>query len=102
MFESNPAALGRIKDDELRQKIITTYGQARALVDWLNFNFRRFEFGNRLMLLMLEGTVKKSDPEMQLIHGELSQIAETIQGGFNKHRLEVNKTIAEIEKYLDS
>jgi hypothetical protein len=98
VFESNATALGRIEHDELRRKIITTYGQARALVGWVNFSFGRFEFGNRLIL---EGKVKQQDPELQFIHGELSQIADTIQNGFNKHRTEVSNTIAEIAKYLD-
>jgi hypothetical protein len=99
VFESNTAALGRIENDELRRKIIITYGQARALVDWVNFAGRRFEFGNQLIL---ERKVKSDDPELQFIHAELSQIADTIQNGFNKHQSEVSKIIAEIAKYLDS
>ena len=98
VFESNATALGRIEGDELRRKIITTYGQARSLVGWVNFSRRRFEFGNRLIL---EGKVKPEDPELQFIHGELTQIADTIQNGFDKHRTEVSNTIAEIAKHLD-
>jgi hypothetical protein len=46
IFQSNTGLIGGLPNDALRKMIVVVYGEGRAFIDMLNFNYRRVEAWN--------------------------------------------------------
>jgi hypothetical protein len=96
VFQSNAGTLGRIKNGELRMKIIRVYGLIAGLADTLNdyaLNFERWR--------ALPDLRPQLHPEKQIVIGTLEQIEAGLLKGFGVLQGELSELLPKIEEYLD-
>jgi hypothetical protein len=96
VFESNAGTLGRIKSEELREKIIRVYGLVAGLVDHLNANARNFERWRALPDLH-----PQPRPEKQIVAAMLQQLEDGLQHGLDDLQSELAELLPKIDKYLN-
>ena len=97
VFESNADTLGRIKNDELRQKIIRVYGLIAGLLDSLNAYAGNFERWRELPDLQ-----PQPHPEKEIVVGTLGQIEVGLRYGLGVLHGELAELLPKIDKYLDA
>jgi len=98
VYDSNAAALAKIDDPQLLNKIVSVYGHAKGLVDAMNFNYRRFEAANRLILTEGKGP---DSQEVKNVIVELTGLRTGIENGLETLHRGVDELLAGIPKYLE-
>ena len=74
VFESNAAMLGKIGDNDLREKIIRVYGSAKSLFDYLNYYSRQSDTGKDAKLEELEQKIRAQIEEIQKMVSDVQKI----------------------------
>jgi hypothetical protein len=74
VFESNAAMLGKIGDNDLREKIIRVYGSAKSLFDYLNYYSRQSDTGKDAKLEELEQKIRVQIEEIQKMVSDVQKI----------------------------
>jgi hypothetical protein len=92
VFESNASTLGKIDNQELREKIVRVYGLVAGLVDSLNHCARDFEHWR---------SVRDTDPEKSMIATMLEDFQLGLQNGLSDLQRELAELFPKIDKYLD-
>jgi hypothetical protein len=72
--ESNAAMLGKIDDNDLREKIIRVYGSSKSLFDFLNYYSRRSDTGKDAKLEELEQKIRAQIEEIQKIVSDVQKM----------------------------
>ena len=95
VFDSSAAALGRIENDELRQRILATFYQAKTLIEAINYQHQRYQSYERLAYV--PGTA-----EMHALKEDLFQWADkVIRGRLESLQRNVPDLLDDIQKFLD-
>jgi type II secretory pathway pseudopilin PulG len=96
VFDSSAAALGGIENDELRQRILATFYQAKILIEAINYQHQRYQ--SYEPLAYVPGTA-----EMQALKDDLLQWADkVIRGRLEPLQKNVSGLLEDIQKFLDS
>jgi len=74
VFESNAGMLGRITDEDLREKIIRVYGSAKSLFDYLNYYSLESETGKDAKLEALEQKLRAQIEEIQAMVSDVQKM----------------------------
>jgi ABC-type phosphate transport system auxiliary subunit len=98
VYESNAAALGKIDNPELLKRIVSVYGQIKALLDQMNLNYQRFvSFTDVLRKqdrgLQIQGT------ELQAAVAELTEIRENMERGLGTLMDDLNSLLEDLRTY---
>jgi hypothetical protein len=74
VFESNAGMLGRIIDEDLREKIIRVYGSAKSLFDDLNYYSLESETGKDAKVEALEQKLRAQIEEIQVMVSDVQKM----------------------------
>jgi|SRR5271165_3110484 len=96
VFESNAAALGRIDDENLREKIISVYVHAKVIFDALNHHSVQFDRWDRLP----PNYALPATSEKQEVESMLEAMEDGILNGLGRFQEGLAELIPHIEKYL--
>jgi hypothetical protein len=91
VFDSNAAALGRINDEKLREDIITVYGNAKGLKDWLNTYAQDLERARAI----------SNRDDRNNAHVMLAGLETRIRDVLDNLERGLDELVANIERYLD-
>jgi hypothetical protein len=94
VFDSSAAALGRIEDNTLRQKIIDVYHRAKGFVDFANHQNQQYQEWDRLRRGPQAHISQQLLPELQ------RWVDEVIRGNLSRLQALVPELLEDIEKYL--
>jgi hypothetical protein len=74
VFESTAAMLGKIDDNDLREKIIRVYGSAKSLFDHLNYYSRQSDIEKDAKLEELEEKIREQIEDIQKMVSDLQKL----------------------------
>jgi hypothetical protein len=101
VFESNAAALGRIRDPNLITKIVSVYGQAKFLNDALNLNHARGQVWANLDVAP-NGAETAASNQLTNLERELSLVRAGIDRGLGILLEDSKQLCGQIEAYVAS
>ena len=98
VYNGNSFLIGRIPDNDLRKRIITTYTLAKGMVDSFRLNnelVSKFEFANKVYQETQQDVHKQ---QATLHYASLVEYAKVLQNGHFKLKKEITNLLRELRK----